>query len=151
LIDEALASGVEREFLNDVLLVPVAEAGAGGVDADPHVTAHHSGRRALLAALSALNEGRLGVPAADLSLVLLAITVVRAWARWLPRFSQSSVAHLLENFIRRTGTLYMDASRIVVELEPAPLDVLIEMAGYTGELEKVDWLGGRNVKFRMRR
>jgi hypothetical protein len=29
--------------------------------------------------------------------------------------------------------------------------VVIEMAGYTGELEKIDWLGGRNIEFRIRR
>jgi hypothetical protein len=57
----------------------------------------------------------------------------------------------LENFIRRGGVLTVDAKNIEVELEPAALDVVIEMAGYTTELERVGWLGDRNINFRIQR
>lgn len=123
--------------------------GEGQADSREH--AYREGKQALTAALRELGSARLGIPAADLGLDLLAIAVLRAWARWLPRFTQASVPYLLENFIRRDGTLYLDTSSLVVEMEPAPLDVVIEMAGYTTELGKLDWLGGRNLKFRIRR
>ena len=82
---------------------------------------------------------------------LTAVSVLRAWARWLPRLSGSSVPYLLENFIHRSGTLTVDAKRVLVEMDPKPLDVVIEMAGYTSDLERVDWLGGRNLIVRIRR
>jgi hypothetical protein len=36
-----------------------------------------------------------------------------------------------------------------VEIERRPLDIVIEMAGYTADLERVAWLGGRSVRFRV--
>ena len=127
-----------------------APGGMAFITDDP--TGRHSdGCRALLAALSALDAAGLDLPATDLAMALLAVSVLRAWARWLPRFSQSSVPYLLENFIRRGGRVSVDANRIDIEMAPAPMDVIIEMAGYTSELEKIDWLGGRNVTYRIRR
>ena len=125
--------------------------GGTALTTDDPTERYSDGRRALLAALSALAAGRLDLPATDLAMALLAMSVLRAWARWLPRFSQASVPYLLENFIRRRGYISVNANRIEVEMAPAPLDVVIEMAGYTAELEKVDWLGGRNVAYRIRR
>ena len=152
-MDESLAGCIETGLSDEVKLVSVSQVEENGneVEDDDPLMAHHADRRLLLSTLSVLNAGKLGVPETDLSLALLAIMVLRAWARWLPRFSESAVPYLLDNLIHRSGTLFFDANTILVELEPAPLDVVIEMAGYTGELEKVDWLGGRNVKFRIRR
>jgi hypothetical protein len=113
--------------------------------------AHARAGQALRAALAALEPGRLGLPEADWALALLAVAVLRAWARWLPRFAEAGVPYLLDNLVRRPGTLRLGADSIEVELEPAPLDVVAEMAGYMAEIEKCDWLAGRCVKFRIRR
>ena len=98
---------------------------------------------------TAVHHGKLGLPEVDLTVVLAAITLLRMWARWLRRFADSSVPYLLENLIRRPGRVYVDPNRILVELEPRPLDVVLEMAGYTAALERVSWLG-RRVQFRVR-
>lgn len=134
-----------------LLLVGSEVQQSGDVDTgDPEVL-HAREREALVTALRAVRAGAMGLAQADVAMALLAITVLRTWARWLPRFSTTSIAHLLENFIHREGTLFVDSNSLVVEMEPASLDVVMEMAGYTGELEKVDWLGSRRVQFRIRR
>jgi len=40
---------------------------------------------------------------------------------------------------------------IFVHLEPAPLDVVLEMAGYLATIERVAWLGDRSVRFSLLR
>jgi hypothetical protein len=137
--------------------VPVAVvlAGHDGDGDDAAVAAaadrHERGRQSLMAARGALACAHLGIPAADLTLDQLAIAVLRAWARWLPRLADSSAPYLLEHFIRRRGTLTLEGNDLLVELDPKPFDVVIEMAGYLGALERVDWLGGRNIRFRIGR
>lgn len=112
--------------------------------------AHEVGRAALSAALAALNGVRLGLPGADLSVALAACSLLRLWARWLKPFSASSVPYLLENFMHRRGRLYASRDALLVELECGPLDIVIETAGYLAELEHVQWLGGRRLRFRLR-
>jgi hypothetical protein len=108
-----------------------------------------TGQEALLAALEALDHGRLGVPDADLTVAVAAIAFLRVWARWLRQFAASSVPYLLANFIRRPGRVYVDGNGILVEMESRPLDVVIHMAGYTTELERAPWLGQRRVRFQL--
>ena len=81
---------------------------------------------------------------------MAAIACLRLWARWLRQFSFSSAPYLLQHFVRRPGRVTVDVDELLIELEPRPLDMVIEMAGYTSELEQVPWLGGRRVRFTMR-
>lgn len=69
-------------------------------------------------------------PLADAVLTLLANIVVRAWARWLKHIGQSSTAYLLRQLLRRSGTLMLDGDTLHVELEPHPLDMLLQLSGY---------------------
>ncbi len=75
-------------------------------------------------------------------------SLLRAWARWLPGLSGSSVPFLLEKFIRRSGTLYLYADRIDVTLSPGQLDAILKMAGYLSDSPVTSWLGNRFVRFR---
>ena len=106
------------------------------------------GTRLSAAALASLEAGRLGLPEADLTFALASVAVLRLWARWLPRFGASSVPFLLEHFIRRRGRLFIGERRLEVELEPSGFDVVLEMAGYLGDLETP---GERRVSFSLRR
>jgi hypothetical protein len=111
------------------------------------------GRQALTAALDALgglcNSTRhLRLPDADLTMALTAIALLRVWARWLPRFADASIPYLVTNCIRRPGQIALAPDTFRVTLAPRPLDVVIEMAGYTAEMERVSWLG-RQVQFRI--
>jgi hypothetical protein len=110
---------------------------------------HQAGRQALLEARGALGEGRLGLPEVDLTMALAAAALLRMWARWLRQFADSSVPYLLDNFIHRRGRVSLDDDMLWVEIERRPLDIVIEMAGYTADLERVAWLGGRSVRFRV--
>jgi hypothetical protein len=105
-------------------------------------------RETLAGALAALDGGALGIDEADLVIALAAIAVVRTWARWLRQFAASSVPWLLDKFIRRPGKIRVGESAILVELDPRPLDIVIEMAGYASDIHRVTWLGGRNIIFR---
>lgn len=112
--------------------------------------AHEQGRASVLAAWTAMQHGCLGLPATDLTVFLAACLLLRAWARWLRQFSTSSVPYLLQNFIRRAGALSDGRDGLLVELERAPLDIVVEMASYLDELERVPWLDNRRVKFLLR-
>jgi len=111
---------------------------------------HHVSRERLADALHAFGRGRLGAPDVDLTVALTSATLLRVWARWLRQFADSSVLYLLTNFIRRRGRIWLDDDTLWVELERQPLDIVIEMAGYTADLENVPWLGSRRVRFGMR-
>lgn len=124
------------------------ERDAGGDEALWKV--HEQGRASLLAAWAALQHGRLGLPETDLTVFLAACLLLRTWARWLRQFSSSSVPYLLDNFIRRDGKLSKGREELLVELERAPLDIVIEMASYLDELERVPWLENRRVEFLLR-
>ncbi len=110
-------------------------------------SAHREARERLTAALGSVAAGHLGSPEADLTLDLTAAAVLRAWARWLPRFDTASVPYLLTNFIRRGGRIVTAAGGLRVELDPAPLDVVLRMADYLAELERP---GSEPVRFEIR-
>jgi hypothetical protein len=80
-----------------------------------------------------------------------ASSLLRAWGRWLPGLRDSSSPFLLENCVRRAGRVLGSAGRIAVQLDPAPLDVVLQMAGYLAPVERVAWLGDRTVTFAVRR
>jgi hypothetical protein len=151
MVDHALgpALGYAGE-MPEVIVVSEAETADANDTYSELVAAHRTEHQALQAALAALAHGRLGLLDADLTMALTAMALLRVWARWLRRFATSSIPYILENFIRRTGLLYADDNAILVEMEPRPLDVVIEMAGYTAELERQAWFGKRRVRFRIR-
>jgi hypothetical protein len=123
----------------------IADAWEEATGLRPALTIRREGRRKLLQSLDALRAGRLGLPGPDLTLGLAALALLRVWARWLRGFSASSAPFLLEQWIRRGGRLHAGDDGLRVEIDPAPLDAVLEMAGYTRDLETP---GERPVRFR---
>ncbi len=123
---------------------------ASSKESEERLRTWHQGREALLKALASLERGCLGLPDTDVPLSLLVIVLLRVWARWLQRFSESSVPYLLENFIRRPGLIRLGKDGILVEMENRSLDVVLEMAGYTADIEAAPWLGESRVRFQIR-
>jgi hypothetical protein len=66
-----------------------------------------------------------------------------AWARWLPGLADSTPAFLLVQLLRRGGSIDVGADAIRVVVDPRPIDVAVELAGYFEPLERVPWLDGR--------
>jgi hypothetical protein len=138
-----------RGRLDGLTVTPVPDQDETvGDDPDGILAVHRGNRQSLDALLGVLGNGQLGLPGADLTLALTAGALLRVWARWLQRFGGSSVPYLLDQFVRRSATVVADANQVVVELEPRPLDLLLEMAGYTAPLEGLPWLQGRRIVFR---
>lgn len=109
---------------------------------------YHQGQEALLAAFDELSPGQLDLQEADLTVGLIAISLMRLWARWLRQFADSSISYLSANLIAHAGHLLIDDNAIVVEMEPKPLDMVLEMAGYLDEIEHIPWFENRRVCFR---
>jgi hypothetical protein len=139
-----IADPAAAAFLPDGVAYHVAAAAE-----TPLAEAHAASRAQLLAALAALEAGRTGRPAVDLPLALVAVAVLRLWARWLRGFSEASVPYLLNNLVRRRGRLLLDESVWLAQLARRPLDMVLEMAGYVEPLERVSWLDGRRLDFRL--
>jgi hypothetical protein len=140
----SLLAELDDDLGAEALAVPEAgDREAGGPPA-----AYRAAEAALLAALGALDGGRLGLPEADLVLGLAAVALLRAWARWLGPFATSSVPYLLANWVRRPGRLRLSPDTLQVDLEGRPLDLVLEMAGYTADLAMVPWLARSQVRFR---
>ncbi len=85
----------------------------------------------------------------SLTVLLTANTLLRLWARWLGKFAPSSPAYLLENFIRRPGTIVITDQTIVVELTSRPLDIVLRMSGYLSDIDAISWLGNRRICFQI--
>ena len=81
----------------------------------------------------------------------MAGSLVRLWARWLRGFSAASVPYLLDELVRRPGLVRRDGTGVHVELDPRPLDVVLEIAGYIGDLPASPLPGERDVTIRIRR
>jgi hypothetical protein len=142
-VDEEFAQQIGSQFAGiDVLVVPETRSHEFSVDAGK---THHQVRDGLTRSLTALFHRLLDNPEAELSLALIAIAVLRTWARWLRRFESSSVPYLLDSFIRRRGRIFSRLDAVIVEVESRPLDIVLEMAGYTSDLQSVTWLGHRRV------
>lgn len=73
--------------------------------------------------------------------------LLRAWARWLRQFAQSSLDFLLREFIRRPGHLRREGDRIVVRLYTRPLDIVLSLAGYFDDIEPLPPLAIPGVRF----
>ncbi len=102
---------------------------AAPVDSMPG-DADDPGRPILLAALAAVAHGHDGDPETDLALDLIALIVVRHWARWLRGFAAASVPYLLETFVRRPGRLVAAGDdRLEITLDRQAHDVVLDMSG----------------------
>jgi hypothetical protein len=99
---------------------------------------------------SLLGAGTLPGPLA-VPLASIISGVVRAWARWLPGVGNSSLPFLLRNCIHRAGRIQVSREAIEVQLEPASLDVVLEMAGCFRPLEGIPWMGGRALRLAVHR
>ncbi|MBS1789195.1 MAG: hypothetical protein JST85_15830 [Acidobacteria bacterium] len=111
---------------------------------------HRAGRKALQDILRDFNQRHLNLPNADLMMDLTATILLRMWARWLRQFADSSIPYLLDNFIHRSGSVSLNEDALWVELEQKPLDIVLEMAGYTADLWLTPWLKQRRVRFQLR-
>jgi hypothetical protein len=112
--------------------------------------AHRASRERLEAALAALDHGRIGVAPADLTIALAAIALLRGWCRWIRQFGDSSVPYLLGQFVHRAGHIALRPDALLVELEALPLDSVLQMSGYTADIERVPWLEGQRLRFLIR-
>jgi hypothetical protein len=141
--DAALVDPLQAR-LHGALLVPAHDG--NGTSAT-----HRSNRSAFLRMHRALRWGRTGQPGPDLLVELMASGLVRLWARWLRGFAAASVPYLLDELVRRPGLVRRDGTGVYVELDPRPLDVVLEIAGYIGDLSAGPLPGERDVTIWIRR
>lgn len=73
--------------------------------------------------------------------------LVRAWARWLPALHGASIEFLVRNCLDRGARVRVTDAEVDVALDPAPLDVVLDMAGCFRPIDTVAWLGGRRMTF----
>lgn len=111
------------------------------------------GRAILLADLAAMAHAHGGDPEIDLPLDLIALTVLRHWARWLRGFGAASIPYLLATFVRRPGGLVAtDDGTVRVSLSRRPHDVVLEVSGGLDSVE-IQWPWGpgrlRRIEFTM--
>lgn len=76
---------------------------------------------------------------------VFALLVLRRFARDLRGFAGSSAAYLAEQFINVPGYLLVDSDNIEAHLSRAPLGIVLQMAGKTGDCGPVPWLDGRHL------
>ena len=95
------------------------------------------GRALLLASLAAVAHAHSGDPEVDLPLDLIALTVLREWARWLRGFSDASLPYLLTTFVRRPGRLTEAGGVLHVDLDGLPHDVVLDISGCLAAVEPV--------------
>jgi hypothetical protein len=109
------------------------------------------GRVLLLADLTAMAHAHGGDPDIDLPLDLIALTVLRHWARWLRGFGAASVPYLLATFVRRPGGIIAtDDGTVRVSLSRRPHDVVLEVSGCLDSFE-LQWPWGPEGAGRVRR
>ncbi|MGF1580038.1 MAG: hypothetical protein ACFCD0_11815 [Gemmataceae bacterium] len=101
--------------------------------------------------LESLEVGIVGVPWFDSTMTAAAPILLRAWAGWLKVLSDSSVPYLLGQFIRRSGRILPQEKGLLVELEPRPLDVVLQMSGYLEPIEFFTRFPIRRVQFQLQR
>ena len=88
-------------------------------------------------------------PYADATLAAVANAGVRSWARWLKHVGHSSTGYLLDQLIRRPGSLIRDGESLIVDLEPRPLDIALGQSGYLSPIERPRGSMIRRVRFRI--
>lgn len=83
----------------------------------------------------------------DAGISRTACLMLRAWAYWLRGVAHSSARFLLEQCLRRHARAHVDDEIVSLQIGPAPLDVVLRMAGYFERIESVPWLNSRRVLF----
>jgi hypothetical protein len=130
-------AGFRPDALNDALLDRLIERGI--LDGDHARAVIEADTRALASTLPCATHA-----------AATACLLLRAWAYWLPGLRGSGPLFLLEKSIRRNGSIRVSPRRIDAELDPAPLDIVLKMAGYLAPLAPASWLGGRSIAFTLR-
>jgi hypothetical protein len=140
--------GAERPALADL---DAHAAGLSGLQHSLLEVLHDQRALAALPPDEALDagSGQECSPATLTATARIAWLVLHAWSRWLPGVGASSPAFLIRNCLQREGRVRATDSEIAVRLDPAPLDVVLEMAGYFRPIEIVPWLNRRRVSFRV--
>jgi hypothetical protein len=142
-----LHDALQGSDLQTVLVDPISfPEPSGDLHSELH-RQHVTSAEGLNRALAAIDQGRLAVPEADLTIALLSLALLRVWARWLGRFADSSAPYLLDRFIRRSGYVEVDREGLVVSFESRPLDIVLDLAGYTDPIARIPWLDDRGVRF----
>lgn len=108
---------------------------------------HATSRARLDLALRALDYGQPGDAMAELTITITAIALLRGWCRWMRQFGDSSIAYLLKNFIHRPGRILQQRDGFQIELSALPLDMVLQISGYTSTIERLPWLDGRSLHF----
>ncbi|MDI9978801.1 hypothetical protein [Rhodococcus sp. IEGM 1307] len=110
-------------------------------------TGHNAWRTAIddLLALHGLSP----TVAADDPLDHTAQALLRIWVRWLRGFENSSIPFILEQFVRRPGTVTAASDRVTVRLPRRPLDTVLEISGYLRPIESLPGLLARRIEFQV--
>jgi hypothetical protein len=87
-----------------------------------------------------------GVRHFDLALSLIARAVLRGFAWRLPGFAWSSAGYLYENFLDVAATIQPEADRWIVQLQRAPLHIVLAMTGAAQDEYSLPWLKQRKVR-----
>jgi hypothetical protein len=81
----------------------------------------------------------------DLTWSLVAHAVLKDFAHRLVGFGWSSVHHLYLNFMEGTSNVRNHRGEIDVQLPQTPLQVILRMAGFDGQVYTVSWLNNTQV------
>lgn len=135
------AAGSALEALNDALVELLL---------DRHVLSAAMARDVIANDAASLNHELPCARQTDHCLAATACILLRGWAHWMPGVADSSPLFLLERTVRRAGSVCLSDQRILVEFDPAPLDIVLQMAGYLAPIDNVAWLSGRSVFFTLR-
>lgn len=148
---ELAAEGPVDRPEQDLLLMAIS-----GVDHDvespgePPPNARASERPNELDLLFVPEPRRADVQAAEPGAPRLAAWLEARFAASLPGLSGSSRAFLCQQFLHRPGRLRIGENRILLELDPLPLAVVLRLAGLVGEdCCRLDWLQRRRFDIRM--
>ncbi len=115
-------------------------------DAMPQEPAPLEGIRSPTADLEGLSAAPALPAAIEVHVTSIAASVLHAMSRWLPGLSGSSMPFLVRNSLARSGSVSVTDEDLLVVLDHAPLDIVLEMAGCFAPLGTVSWLG-RGVRF----
>ncbi|GAC1405872.1 MAG: hypothetical protein NVSMB49_25340 [Ktedonobacteraceae bacterium] len=81
----------------------------------------------------------------DLTWTLVARTLLRAFARRLIGFDNSSSQYLYDNFLLGTSTVSLQQDLLEVHLPCSPLHMILRMAGVNGQTYVIPWLDDTQV------
>lgn len=115
----------------------ISPRSARGPDAPPADTVLTQDLRLL-----AIDAGAPDDWARALTFAWLARRTLRRFARGLPGFSRSSIAHLRENFLAGGGTLRREPGGWRLLLQAPPLALVLRIAGRHHDVLSLPWLDG---------